>query len=68
MEDKISDICTFPESGEIVNNEYLLRSDIHKCLVRNYIAYYFYDKKMERIVILRIIYGKRDQNLIFQNM
>ena len=57
---KIDLICAFPESNEIVNNEFINRRDVRKALINNYVAYYIYDKDKHLITILRIIYSKRN--------
>ena len=42
----------------------LRRQDVRRFLVDNYIAYYIIDEDNEVIVILRFVYGGRDQDKI----
>lgn len=55
-------ICSFPQSGKIVENEFLTRADIRQVVMGNYILYYFPDCSERKIYILSIIYGKRNLN------
>jgi len=40
-----------------VNNEYIIRDDVRKFLVKNYIAYYIADFENNEIQIARVVYG-----------
>lgn len=68
LEQKISEICKNPRTGRLVNNEYLKRNDVRRFLVGNYISYYIIDEETRNIVILRIIYGKRNQNELLKDV
>ena len=68
LEQKIDEICKNPKTGRLVNNEYLKRNDVRRFLVGNYISYYIIDEETGNIVILRMVYGKRDQNEILNNI
>ncbi|MBR5336503.1 MAG: type II toxin-antitoxin system RelE/ParE family toxin [Lachnospiraceae bacterium] len=68
FEEKIEKICKAPKTGRIVENEYLKRDDVRRFLVGNYVAYYVIDENNQRIVILRVVYGKRDQNLVLKDI
>lgn len=61
FERKVEDICKSPKSGHPVSNEYVLRDDVRKLFVKNYIVYYIPDFDNEEILIARVIYGGRDQ-------
>ena len=61
LEVQIDKICKRPETGRLVENEYLKRNDVRRFLVKNYIAYYIVDDENEKIVILRFVYSGRDQ-------
>ena len=67
LEKELEDICKNPKNGRIVENEFLKRDDVRRFLVKNYIAYYLIDNENNRIVILRVVYGKRDQGQIVKN-
>ena len=60
IEKAIYEIRSFPKCGSLVDNEFLSVKDIRKILISNYLLYYRFEEAQECIVILRIIYGKRD--------
>ena len=64
LEIRIDKICKRPETGKLVENEFLKRNDIWRFLVKNYIAYNIIDDENEKIVILRFVYSGRDQDRI----
>ena len=68
LEAKLDDTCKSPGIGRLVENEYLKRDDVRRFLVGNYIAYYIADKNNHTIVLLRIVYGKRDQKQILRDI
>lgn len=68
LEIKLDDICQSPNIGRVVENEYLKRDDVRRFLVGNYIAYYLVDQNEQRVVLLRIVYGKRNQNKILKDI
>lgn len=61
---QIEKICKRPETGKLVENEFLRRNDVWHFLVKNYIAYYLIDDENETIVILRFVYSGRNQDKI----
>lgn len=64
LEKQIDKICKRPLTGKLVENDYLRRPDVRRFLVDNYIVYYIIDEDNEVIVILRFVYGGRDQDKI----
>ena len=64
LEIQIEKICKRPETGTLVENEFLRRNDVWRFLVKNYIAYYLIDDENETIVILRFVYSGRNQDKI----
>lgn len=56
----------FPDSGAFVDNEFLSDKSIHKLLVDNYYIYYKVDYNKKVILIVRIIYAKRNLNEILK--
>ena len=66
LKSKIDEICQFPQSGQIVENEYLLRSEVRKVFVKNYIVYYLADDFNKDIIILCLTYGRRNQEQILK--
>ena len=61
-------LCLFPESCPLVDNEFIKRKDIRKSVIDNYILYYIYDKENSLIIVLRIVYGRRDINKILKSI
>ncbi|MBR4831309.1 MAG: type II toxin-antitoxin system RelE/ParE family toxin [Butyrivibrio sp.] len=68
LENKLDEICKNPRMGRIVENPFLKRDDVRRFLVDNYIVYYIIDEENSRVVILRVIYGKRDLNQILKDI
>jgi toxin ParE1/3/4 len=60
LQKRIDETRLFPESGMIVENEFLL--------VGNYIMYYISDMDKQMIHILRIVYGKRNLDEIMSEL
>ena len=46
-----------------ISNEFIKRTDIRKVNIKNYVMYYVCDKEHENIIILRVVYNKRDLKL-----
>lgn len=67
--ERVDSIRMFPESGSIVENEFLTSSiTVRKIVVDNYIVYYTVSDADKAIIITRIIYGKRNLDEILRNM
>ncbi|WP_317303117.1 type II toxin-antitoxin system RelE/ParE family toxin, partial [Acidaminococcus timonensis] len=64
LQDKIKETCQFPHSGSEINNEYLPWPAIRFQVVGSYLFYYEADHKNKTIIILRIVYGPRNQEEI----
>ncbi len=64
LEIQIEKICKRPETGKLVEYEFLRRNDVWPFPVKNYIAYYLIDDDNETIVILRFVYSGRNQDKI----
>ena len=68
LEEKLEEICKTPKAGRPVHNPYLKRDDIRRVLVKNYIAYYLIDEKKENIVVLRVVYSRRNQDKVLKTI
>ena len=68
LEEKLDELCKTPKSGRLVENDFLKRDDIRRILVGNYIAYYVIDDEKKQIVVLRVVYSKRDQGKILKEV
>ncbi len=66
LEEKLEEICKTTKAGRPVHNPYLKRDDVRRVLVKNYIAYYLIDEEKENIVVLRVIYNRRDQDKVLK--
>ena len=64
----IDDIRTFPKSGSLVDNEFVSVKDIRKIPISNYLLYYRFEESTECVVILRIIYRKRDPQQTYKSI
>ena len=60
LKDSINKAWAFPESGSLVDNEFLQVENLRKKLIGNYIMYYLPDMREKIIYILRIVYGKQN--------
>ena len=56
------------KAGRPVHNPYLKRDDVRRVLVKNYIAYYLIDEEEANIVVLRVVYSRRDQDKILKTI
>ena len=68
LEKKLEEICKTPKTGRPVHNPYLKRDDIRRILVKNYIAYYLIDEEAAKIVVLRVVYNRRDQDTLLKSL
>ena len=68
LEEKLEEVCKTPKAGRPVHNPYLKRDDIRRILVKNYIAYYLIDEEAAKIVVLRVVYNRRDQDTLLKSL
>ena len=68
LKDNIDEARAFPESGSLVDNEFLQVENLRKKLIGNYIMYYLLDIEENIIYILRIVYGKRNLDEILKKL
>lgn len=66
--DAVDEARDFPESGVLVENEFLFGFELRKKYIGNYIMYYLPIADEKMIYIVRIIYGKRNMEEIFRHM
>lgn len=59
---KIGFITTFPEAYKIIDNFYLRKKLIRKAIVSNYYIFYEYYEYNHLVIIVSILYNKRDIN------
>ena len=65
---KISYLCLFPESCPRLDNDLVVNINARKAFVGNYIVYYLFDTSNNMVVILRIVYAKRNLNEIIKEL
>lgn len=68
LEKIIDEIITFPKCGTLVDNEFIPVKDIRKVPISNYMLYYRFEESEKCVVILRIIFGKRDPQQTVQGI
>ena len=66
--EKLEELCRTPKSGRPVQNPYLKRDGVRRVLVKNYIAYYLVDDAGMKIIVLRVVYSRRDQDIILKSV
>lgn len=60
-------ICTFPESGEVLDNKFVPTDMIRRVLIGRYVIFYLIMKRQKRILILRVSHELRDVRNILQH-
>ena len=64
IEETIQEACLFPESGVLVKKHFVQYIENIKKIVNKYFLYYFTKHKEKIILILRIVYGKRNPDAL----
>lgn len=65
LESTIGVLTSFPKSSSLVKNHYLSDSNVRFSVINNYTMYYYPNYEKQTIIILRIIYGRRDPDFIY---
>ena len=60
IEEKIIFLSTNPLLYEIESDEYLKERNIRSVLVKSHLLFYLVDQKKEEVVIIRILYARRN--------
>ena len=60
-------ICTFPESGEVLDNKFVPTDMIRRVLIGRYVIFYLIMKRQKRILILRVSHELRNVRNILQH-
>lgn len=55
----IENVCLFPESAPLLQNEFLQNTAVRKYVLGSYIMYYLPIRESETVLIVRFIYGRR---------
>ena len=59
IEKEITRLKTFPFSCPYVSDLYLKIKGYRRLIVENYVVFYFLKEEKEKVVIVRILYGKQ---------
>jgi len=68
LEEKINEVCKNPNSGRIIDNDFLKMEGVRRFLVNNYIGYYAVKQEDSLVIILRIVYVKQDQDKVINDL
>ena len=60
-------ICTFPESGEVLDNKFVPTDMIRRVLIGRYVIYYLVMKRKKKVLILRVSHELRDVRNILRH-
>lgn len=56
----IQRLKAYPESGSYVSHNNLPQKRYRKLLIKNYIVFYVVEDTSQTVIIMRVLYGKRD--------
>ena len=68
MEKEIMSLSTLPNRVALTTEEPWHSAGIHKMPVKNYLVYFWVDEPSKKVQITAIVYGRRDQRSVLQNM
>ena len=66
--DNIEHLSDFPHMGTPVENDYILDKSIRRLIVDDHIIYYKADDETRKIYIVRVVYGRRDQDEVLRTV
>jgi plasmid stabilization system protein ParE len=66
--EKIDAVRNFPDLGKAVDNEYIIDQTLRRFMVDNYVVFYKPDENARVILIVRIVYGKRNMDEFIKNL
>ncbi len=67
IEEKLNFLSTNPLVYEIENDDYLQERSIRSVLVRSHLVFYIVNQDLEEVIILRILYARRNWLNILRN-
>ena len=68
MEKEIMSLSALPNRVALTTEEPWHSAGIHKLPVKNYLVYFWVDEPRKKVQITAIVYGRRDQRSVLQNM
>lgn len=60
IREKLFDLSHNPEGYPLVSIKKLEEYEVHKIIIGNYISFFRVDNNSKKVIILRIVYGKRN--------
>ena len=60
FERALENVCDFPNSCPLIDNEYVTDKAIRKMIVNNYIVFYRVNERQHRVEVVRVLYGMMD--------
>lgn len=66
--EQIDNACKFPDSGLVVENEFLRDKTVRRLLADNYSIYYKAVSEERTVYIIRIIYSRRNLDEILKTL
>ncbi len=67
IEEKLNFLSTNPLVYEIENDDYLHERNIRSVLVKSHLVFYIVNQNLEEVIILRILYARRNWVNILRN-
>ena len=67
IEEKLNFLSTNPLVYEIENDDYLHERNIRSVLVKSHLVFYIVNQNLEEVIILRILYARRNWLNILRN-
>ena len=65
LEETLNRICAFPQLYPVIENENFRNECIRKVRLKNYLLYYSFDVIKDVVIVLRIVYAKRNLDDLF---
>lgn len=59
IESSIMQLSEFPKLGNRLTDEYLRLKGYRRIIVDSYIIFYLVDEQRKKVIIMRVLYGKR---------
>lgn len=68
LENEINALSVFPGSIPLTEEEPWHSQGVHKMTVRKYLVYFWIDEERKLVQIFAVVYGKRDQKCLLEQM
>jgi toxin ParE1/3/4 len=64
----VAKLAQFPKCAAVIDNSYLSGFEIRKLPISNYLLYYQFKEKDNCVLILRVLFGKRDPEKLTEEL